>query len=289
MLSSELELRMTEIIKKIEEHEKKEKRPINKNLPLESEKCEYVIKKNARKRISQVSDDVTDFFNQDKDNKQKESSDISSISLNINKLITIGEFQIELQKLLGILEYSLKEEKKEEKYLEKYINDIFLVNDDNKMENDIKLIKFEETLEKKYHKISLLLKRYIKENIVVNELIEKEKKNSGMKNIIKGNRRRSLFDNNPLFCEKENKVIKGFPNFGNTFLSEMKEDIKKKKRNSCVYIGKEEEKICDSNNNSDNEDSNEDKEEDEINDDFTPVYRPGKLRSSLCFDELFVC
>ncbi len=60
---------------------------------------------------------------------------------------------------------------------------------------------------KKYHKISLLLKRYIKENFVVNELIRKEKNNTGMKNIIKGNRRRSLFDNNPLLCENVNEVI----------------------------------------------------------------------------------
>ena len=145
MLSSELETRMIEIIKKIEELEKKEKRPINKNLPLESEKCEYVIKKNARKRMSHVSDDVTDFFNKDKENKEnkkRETSENSPISLNIKKLITLGEFQIELQKLLEILEYSLKEEKKEEKYLEKYINDIFLVNDDNKMENNIKIKKF---------------------------------------------------------------------------------------------------------------------------------------------------
>ena len=49
-----------------------------------------------------------------------------------------------------------------------------------------------------------------------------------MKKVVKGRKRRSLFDNIPSICEREYKVIKELPNFGNTLLSELVENIKKK-------------------------------------------------------------
>ena len=293
MLSPELEARISQIIEKLNKLSLKENNSKDKITPLESEKYEYRIQKNAQKRMSQITTKVTDFFFEDEDGKKinpeqksenTESSKISpSIALNMKRLIKIGEFQIELEKLLEILEFSLNEENADKKneLMEKYINDITFVSDENSMNDEIKMKKFEKSLEKKYHKIAQLLKGYIKENLIVNNIMEKEKKNK----IIKKGKRRSLFDNIPLINEKENKVLKDFPNFGNTFLSEMKEDIKKNKRYSCVNIDKTNivKNISDEENSeSDNEDVNEDNNNNK-------VYRPGKLRSSLCFDNLFIC
>ena len=293
MLSPELEARISQIIEKLNKLSLKENNSNDKITPLESEKYEYRIQKNAQKRMSQITTKVTDFFFEDEDGKKinpeqksenTESSKISpSIALNMKRLIKIGEFQIELEKLLEILEFSLNEESADKKneLMEKYINDITFVSDENSMNDEIKMKKFGESLEKKYRKIAQLLKGYIKENLIVNNIMEKEKKNK----IIKKGKRRSLFDNIPLINEKENKVLKDFPNFGNTFLSEMKEDIKKNKRYSCVNIDKTNivKNISDEENSeSDNEDVNEDNNNNK-------VYRPGKLRSSLCFDNLFIC
>ena len=306
MLSTELETRISQIIEKLNKLSLKEKRPTNKNNPKESLKYEYRIQKNAQRRMSQITNKVTDFFFEDEAGKKLELNQekkinecnkiipTKSIALNMKRLIKVGEFQIELNKLLDILEFVLDEgnKNKENNYLEKYTNDIIYVSDDsdlNKINKDIKIKKFGETLEKKYHKISQLLKGYIKENLIVNNLIDKEKKNNiDKEHIIKKGKRRSLFDNIPLINEKENKVLKDFPNFGNSFLSEMKEDIKKNKRYSCVNITKEEKKNIEKNF-SDEENSESDNDIEDKNEENNCVYRPGKLRSSLCFENLFAC
>ena len=136
---------------------------------------------------------------------------------------------------------------------------------------------------KKYHKIAHLLKRYIGENNIVNELLSKEKKKGGKKKSIQGNKRRSLFDNALLISEKKYKPIKGFPNLGNTFMSEVLANMEKKKRSSCVNIGnvgkKEEPLSCDK-----SSDEEEEEEEIEENGEKIPAYRPGKLRSSFMFN-----
>jgi len=280
MLSPELELRMSKIIEKLD---KLEKNPVIEDFPSECEKYEYLVQKNAQKRVSQNIEKISDFFNPEKeDDSDEEENDESSLALNLKKLITIGEFQIELDKLLDILEDSLNNVQKDKKYLDKYVNDISLVTDDDtiSMDDTSKIEKFGEALVKKYHKILLLLKRYIRENNIVDDLILKEKKN-GIKKGEKGKRRRSLFENVPLMDEKGYKAIQGYPNLNNTFLKEMMEDIKKRKRASCVNIGNEyrkEEKI-----NSDSENEEEEEEEIEENGEKIPVYRPGKLRSSFMF------
>ena len=277
MLSSDLESRMIQIIEKLDKLEIKEKRPTAKNVPIETEKYEYLIQKNVKKRMSQVTAKVTNFLAQlngdEKENDKLKETALTkpSMALNMKRLITVGEFQIELQKLLEILEFSLNDENKENKnYLEKYVNDISLVSDDNSdsIDDSAKIKKFGDTLEKKYHKISLLLKRYLKENSILNGIIEKEKKNNGekKKHTESKRRRRSLFDRVPLFFGSNDKNIQQMPNFGNTLLSEMKEDIKKKqKRYSYANIGKiEEEKVDDVENGSGSENSvDEDDNEDE--------------------------
>lgn len=292
MLSTELETRISQIIEKLTKFITKENpstNTINKNIPKESLKYEYRIQKNAQRRMSQITNEVTDFIFEDENapkseldkEKSNESNKIilsNSIALNMKRPINIGEFQIELNKLLEILEFVLDENNKNElnNYLEKYANDITYASDENDtkiINDDLKIKKFGETLEKKYHKILKLLKGYIKENYIVNNMIEKEKKNNiDINKPIKRFKRRSLFDNIPLINENQDKVLKDFPNFGNSFLSEMKEDIKKNN-----------EKNSDEENSESNDDI-EDKNEGKNN-----VYKPGRLRSSLCFENLFIC
>ena len=64
MLSSDLESRMIQIIEKLDKLEIKEKRPTAKNVPIETEKYEYLIQKNVKKRMSQVTAKVTNFLAQ---------------------------------------------------------------------------------------------------------------------------------------------------------------------------------------------------------------------------------
>ena len=292
MLSTELETRISQIIEKLTKFITKENpstNTTNENIPKESLKYEYRIQKNAQRRMSQITNEVTDFIFEDENapkseldkEKSNESNKIipsNSIALNMKRPINIGEFQIELNKLLEILEFVLDENNKNElnNYLEKYANDITYASDENDtkiINDDLKIKKFGETLEKKYHKILKLLKGYIKENYIVNNMIEKEKKNNiDINKPIKRFKRRSLFDNIPLINENQDKVLKDFPNFGNSFLSEMKEDIKKNN-----------EKNSDEENSESNDDI-EDKNEEKNN-----VYKPGRLRSSLCFENLFIC
>ena len=282
MLSQELESRMIKIIEKLDKLVITEKNPVIDEIPSECEKYEYIVQKNAQKRLSTNFENISDFFNPEKKDDEDEST---SLALNMKKLITIGEFQIRLEKLLEILEKSLNNMNEDKKYMDKYVNDISLVNDSVTMDDATKIKKFGEALVKKYHKISLLLKRYIRENSIVNDLILKEKKKGEIKRAINGRKRRSLFENIPLMGENGYKAIKGYPNLNNTFLKEMIEDIKTKKRISCVNLRKEDkkEKEEDANSLSSSSESEEEEEEVEEKGNEIPSYRTGKLRSSFMF------
>ena len=284
MLSQELESRMTKIIEKLDKLVITEKNPVIDEIPPECEKYEYIVQKNAQKRLSTNFENISDFFNPEKEDDDDDES--TSLALNMKKLITIGEFQIGLEKLLEILEKSLNNTNVDKNYLDIYVNDISIVNDTVTMDDATKIKKFGEALVKKYHKISLLLKRYIRENSIVNDLILKEKKKGEIKKAINGKKRRSLFENIPLMGENGYKAIKGYPNLNNTFLKEIFEDIKKKKRISCVNIRKEDkkEKEEDINSSSESEEKEEEKEvEEKGNGEKAPSYRTGKLRSSFMF------
>ena len=290
MLSQELESRMTKIIEKLDKLVTTEKKPAKDELLFECEKYEYFVQKNAQKRLSKNIVNISDFFNPEKEDYEDESENRdTSIALNMQKLITIGEFQIRLEKLLEILEKSLDDNVTDDKnYLDQYVNDISLAcdNDSVNMDDATKVKKFGEVLVKKYHKISLLLKRYIRENSIVNDLILKEKKKGEIKKAINGRKRRSLFENIPLMDGNGYKAIKGYPNLNNTFLKEMIEDIKKNRRISCVNIRKEDkkEKEEDINSSSESEEENEEEEvEEKGNGEKAPSYRTGKLRSSFMF------
>ena len=286
MLSQELESRMTKIIEKLDKLVTTEKNPIINEIPSECEKYEYIVQKNAQKRLSTNFENISDFFDPEKEDADDESQNCqTSLALNMKKLITIGEFQIGLEKLLEILEKSLNNTNVDKNYLDIYVNDISIVNDTVTMDDATKIKKFGEALVKKYHKISLLLKRYIRENSIVNDLILKEKKKGEIKRAINGRKRRSLFENIPLMGENGYKAIKGYPNLNNTFLKEMIEDNKTKKRISCVNIRKENKKEKEEDINSINSSSESEEEEEEVeeNKEKTPSYRTGKLRSSFMF------
>ena len=285
MLSQELESRMTKIIEKLDKLVITEKNPVIDEIPPECEKYEYIVQKNAQKRLSTNFENISDFFNPEKEDDDDESHNCqTSLALNMNKMITIGEFQIGFEKLLEILEKSLNDMNEDKKYMDKYVNDISLVNDTVTMDDETKIKKFGEALVKKYHKISLLLKRYIRENSIVNDLILKEKKKGEIKKAINGKKRRSLFENIPLMGENGYKAIKGYPNLNNTFLKEIFEDIKKKKRISCVNIRKEDKKEKEEDINSSSESEEEEEEvEEKGNGEKAPSYRTGKLRSSFMF------
>ena len=281
MLSQELESRMTKIIEKLDKLVITEKNPVIDEIPPECEKYEYIVQKNAQKRLSTNFENISDFFNPEKEDDDDDES--TSLALNMKKLITIGEFQIGLEKLLEILEKSLNNTNVDKNYLDIYVNDISLVNDTVTMDDATKIKKFGEALVKKYHKISLLLKRYIRENSIVNDLILKEKKKGEIKRAINGRKRRSLFENIPLMGENGLKAIKGYPNLNNTFLKEIFEDIKKKKRISCVNIRKEDKKEKEEDINSSSESEEEEEVEEKGNGEKAPSYRTGKLRSSFMF------
>ena len=212
MLTPELESRMSKIIEKLDKLQISDKKESEDDFLSEQEKYEYIIQKNAQKRVSQNFEKISDFFNRENEEETEEDDadefsqeNESSMALNMKKLITIGEFQISLDKLLELLEESLNiKENNDEKYLDKYVNDISLITDDDtvSMDDDTKKKEFAKALVKKYHKIAHLLKRYIGENNIVNDLISKEKKKGGKKKSIQGNKRRSLFDNALLISEK---------------------------------------------------------------------------------------
>jgi hypothetical protein len=114
MLTPELESRMSKIIEKLDKLQTSEKKESEDNFLSEQEKYEYLIQKNAQKRVSQNFEKISDFFNRENEEETEEDDadelsqeNESSMALNMKKLITIGEFQISLDKLLELLEESL--------------------------------------------------------------------------------------------------------------------------------------------------------------------------------------
>ena len=138
MLTPELESRMSKIIEKLDNLQISDKKESEDDFLSEQEKYEYLIQKNAQKRVSQNFEKISDFFNRENEEETEEDDadelsqeNESSMALNMKKLITIGEFQISLDKLLELLEESLNiKENNDEKYLDKYVNDISLITDD---------------------------------------------------------------------------------------------------------------------------------------------------------------
>lgn len=203
-----------------------------------------------------------------------------SIILDLNKIINIGEYKIELGKLLNILDKKLPDSKESnlnndisknysqcstegnerrksflspEKHKVSHDDQSGLNSEDKENSNESsnqmskdenscddlsKDKKFDENLSKKYHKIALLLKVYMNENKLINEMNKQ-----GQKEICPNNncRRRSLFDMSSYIIPSEaSNVSYGnknqLPNFVSKFFKSKKGVVtsKRKKRNSMV-------------------------------------------------------
>ena len=309
-MTSEIESKIEKVIEKLE------KAQIDRNyLPTANETQEgnYRMHKRIAGVVTQANINVSRFDMQPESNQapinessneksnsftEQISSDVldqslpklnlnrrQSIILDLHKIINVGEYRIELGKLIDILDKKLPDNKENnsnnensKNYTEctteeneckkslsspkKKIEPIRKLdgnsdelspkekNEDNiynynEIDNDK---KFQENLPKKYHKIYLLLKAYINENRLVNELNEKGlKENSnlfGKINLGWGDpmnmnyRRRSLFNLTPYLVPAESS-IKSFtknnklPNLFPYFF-EQKKLAKRKKRNTFV-------------------------------------------------------
>ena len=211
-----------------------------------------------------------------------------SIILDPNKIINVGEYKIELGNLLNILDKKLPDdkeskinkevfktysqctteeneikksfdspEKKKETILESGQKSLSKEKSESKKSKEnakddqdelAKNKKFQENLPKKYRRISLLLKAYMNENKLVNDLNKKcLKENSDIldninindaQNKNKNYRRKSLFDMNSYIVPSESS-IKSFsknnqlPNLISNFFDHKKLG-KRKKRNTYV-------------------------------------------------------
>jgi hypothetical protein len=203
----------------------------------------------------------------------------NSIILDLNKIINIGEYKIELGKLINILDKKLPDKK--ENNLSNDISKTYsqcstegnerrksflspektkvsygqsgsntenkenssessnqMSKDENNCEDLSRDKKFDANLSKKYHKIALLLKVYMNENKLVNEMNKNGQKEINIPN--NNCRRRSLFDMSSYIIPSETSTISGnshqLPNFVSKFFRTKKGDItsKRKKRNSMV-------------------------------------------------------
>ena len=312
-MTSEIESQISRVINKLENAKKDLNFFPTTN---ETQEGNYRMQKKIAGVVSQVNVNVSSFDAQDELNPNNKSineitnsfseqpSDLieqsfpkptlrrrAGIILDLNKLINIGEYKIELGKLLNILDKKLPEnkennqnndisktytqctteenerrksfvspEKKKEKNSdsEKKENSLSsqkesekepnYKNNRNDFEEFKKDTKFDENLAKKYHKISLLLKAYINENKLVNELNKKSQKENIINNYnVNFNdtnnmnincRRKSLFDMTSYIIPSESS-IKSFsknnqlPHLISNFFKHKKEG-KKKKRNSYV-------------------------------------------------------
>lgn len=306
-MTSEIESKISRVVDKLE------KAQINFNyLPTTNETQEgnYRMQKRIAGVITQANVNVSSFDIQNESNQapitessneisssfSEQTSDIldqslpkpslkhrPSIILDLNKIINIGEYKIELGKLISILDKKLPDNKDNnsdnetsktytqctteeneckknfsspEKKLEQETNfseknidkELPLETNKNNYDDIANDKKFEINLSKKYHKIYHLLKAYINENKLVNELNKKSLKEN---NQIIGNmnlnvnekmnmnyRRKSLFDMTSYIIPLESS-IKSFsknnqlPNLISNFFDQKKLG-KRKKRNTYV-------------------------------------------------------
>ena len=317
-MTSEIESQISRVINKLENVQPNPNFPPITN---ETQEGNYRMQKKIAGILTQVNvNNISSFDGQNECNPQTENSnDISnsfsehpseimdqsfpkpsmkrrpSIILDLHKIINIGEYKIELGKLLNILDKKLPENKENipnndasktytqctteendgrksfispekkiitisEKYSDKNSKNKSIHEENNKNFDDdgddelIKDKKFDDNLAKKYHKISLLLKGYLNENKLFNELnnnIQNENTNIINNNNLymninlndtmnKYRHRKSLFDMSSYLIPSE-RSIQSFgkkntlPNFISNFFDHKKEGTKRKKRNS--YVG----------------------------------------------------
>ena len=316
MMTSEIESKISRVINKLENAQIK---AIYRPTTNETQEGNYRMKKRIAGVISQANINSISSFDFQNDSNQipinesyndasnsfsEQPSDIldqplpvpslkrrPSIILDLNKIINVGEYKIELGKLLNILDKKLPDnnennsnneasktytqctteenelkksfaspEKKNEKVIISNEKSLSKEKADEKLshgksKNDTHTVddlgenkKFQENLSKKYHKIYLLLKSYMNENKLFNDLNKKGlKENNAIISNLNLNmndtnnmncRRKSLFDMTSYLIPSESS-IKSFsknnqlPNLISNFF-DLKKLGKRKKRNTYV-------------------------------------------------------
>lgn len=299
-MTSEIESKISRVIDKLENAQTHLNFPPTTN---ETQEGNYRMQKKLAGVLTQVNANISSFIDQNEScqNPVDNSNDISnsfseqpselvdqsfhkpnmkrraSIILDLNKIINIGEYKIELGKLLNILDKKLPDnkeniinndvskaytqctteenerrksfispEKKKEIMSESFSNENSKEkshhhNYKDDLNDQIKDKKFDDNLTKKYHKIALLLKGYLNENKLVNELNKKcLKENNNLNDTMNMNyRRKSLFDMTTYLIPTESSIQSfgkpnQLPNFISNFFKQ-KRGGKRKKRNT--YVG----------------------------------------------------
>ena len=299
-MTSEIESKISRVIDKLENAQTHLNFPPTTN---ETQEGNYRMQKKLAGVLTQVNANISSFIDQNEScqNPVDNSNDISnsfseqpselvdqsfhkpnmkrraSIILDLNKIINIGEYKIELGKLLNILDKKLPDnkeniinndvskaytqctteenekrksfispEKKKEIMSESFSNEnskkkSHHQNYKDDLNDQIKDKKFDDNLTKKYHKIALLLKGYLNENKLVNELNKKcLKENNNLNDTMNMNyRRKSLFDMTTYLIPTESSIQSfgkpnELPNFISNFFKQ-KRGGKRKKRNT--YVG----------------------------------------------------
>ena len=299
-MTSEIESKISRVIDKLENAQTHRNFPPTTN---ETQEGNYRMQKKLAGVLTQVNANISSFIDQNEScqNPVDNSNDISnsfseqpselvdqsfhkpnmkrraSIILDLNKIINIGEYKIELGKLLNILDKKLPDnkeniinndvskaytqctteenekrksfispEKKKEIMSESFSNENSKEkshhhNYKDDLNDQIKDKKFDDNLTKKYHKIALLLKGYLNENKLVNELNKKcLKENNNLNDTMNMNyRRKSLFDMTTYLIPTESSIQSfgkpnELPNFISNFFKQ-KRGGKRKKRNT--YVG----------------------------------------------------
>ena len=302
MMTQDVESQIIRVIGKLENAQPKANLPPTAN---ETQECKYRLQKKIagilnQANITSISSFQNDLNENPNDTKTEMSNSYSeapselmepsfhkpnlnrrnSIILDLNKIINIGEYKIELGKLLNILDKKLPEKKENnfnndtsktysqcstegneirQSFLSPKKNKAShdqsglnsedkenscessnqMSKDENNCEDLSKDKKFDENLSKKYHKIALLLKAYMNESKLVNEMNKQ-----GQKEINNPNnncRRKSLFDMSSYIIPSETSIVSygnnhQLPNFVSKFFKKKKGDAtsKRKKRNSMV-------------------------------------------------------
>ena len=299
-MTSEIESKISRVIDKLENAQTHLNFPPTTN---ETQEGNYRMQKKLAGVLTQVNANISSFIDQNEScqNPVDNSNDISnsfseqpselvdqsfhkpnmkrraSIILDLNKIINIGEYKIELGKLLNILDKKLPDnkeniinndvskaytqctteenerrksfispEKKKEIMSESFSNENSKKKSHHQnykydLNDQIKDKKFDDNLTKKYHKIALLLKGYLNENKLVNELNKKcLKENNNLNDTMNMNyRRKSLFDMTTYLIPSESSIQSfgkpnQLPNFISNFFKQ-KRGGKRKKRNT--YVG----------------------------------------------------
>lgn len=290
-MSSEIETCLSRAIEKLDNNLLAPKKPKDE---METQEANYRMQKKIAGAVNLININNISFFdsNQTPNETSMEISNSFSeapseiieqsvqnntktkngVTLDLNRIINIGEYKIELRKLLFVIDKIYPDNKEniqnndssntqctteidENEKNDKKVPPPTLIKEEDKDEKKEveKLIndkQFEECLKKKSHKLIRLLKTYLKECKLMtdlNKLLVKDSNNNNINNILLKDisfsnmnmncRRQSLFDMSSYIIPSETSINSfgqnKLPNFNSNFFDK-KKIMKSKKRNTYV-------------------------------------------------------